>query len=113
MNGFRLDGSHPTSLKKRRSFKKKGKISQAWARMRYNHLLTYPECRVCGKTEDVHVHHLRYRGTRGESERPGDLMTLCAAHHNHLHQTHLGGSLVTHTLAYVLGAPIDVPEGSG
>lgn len=58
-----------------------------WKKMRKDHLAVYPECRVCGTLNDVVVHHLRYRGKRGESERPGDLMTLCAEHHNALHAT--------------------------
>lgn len=69
--------------------------------MRANHLLTYPECRVCGTTDDPCVHHLRYRGSRGQSELPGDLMTLCKEHHDDLHRTHKGGSLVVHSLAYI------------
>lgn len=54
--------------------------------MRKNHLATYPECRACGDPEHVVVHHLRYRGKRGRSELPGDLVTLCKWHHDDLHR---------------------------
>lgn len=53
--------------------------------MRREHLQTYPECRACDTTLEVVVHHLRYRGKRGLSERPGDLVTLCRRHHDQLH----------------------------
>lgn len=76
-------------------------INPAWQSLRKNHLLTYPECRACGTEEDVVVHHLRYRGPRGTSERPGDLMTLCVTHHDDLHRRCPTGSLVGNTLAYV------------
>ena len=74
----------------------------AWQRTRAVHLAVYPECRVCGTEDDVVVHHLRYRGRRGESERPGDLMTLCRWHHDDLHRRYKRGmSLVDHSLDYV------------
>jgi hypothetical protein len=57
-----------------------------WSKLKQNHLLTYPECRVCGDRQDVVVHHLRYRGKRGEAEHSGDLVTLCSFHHNALHR---------------------------
>jgi len=63
--------------------------------------MTYPECRACGTREDVVVHHLRYRGKRGESEKPGDLMTLCAYHHNEYHRLHGMVGLVENSIAYV------------
>ena len=57
-----------------------------WIATRANHLDVFPECRVCGViTPSNHVHHLRYRGQRGTSERPGDLVTLCPEDHNALH----------------------------
>ncbi len=31
------------------------------------------------------VHHIRYRGKRGKSELPGDLVTLCRECHFGLH----------------------------
>lgn len=72
----------------------------AWKKMRATHLLTYPECRACGTRENVIVHHLRYRGKRGESELPGDLMTLCAFHHDEYHHLHKLRDLVKNSLAY-------------
>lgn len=78
----------------------------AWRRMRANHLALYPECRICEDINDVHVHHLRYRGPRGLSELPGDLVTLCSFHHNDFHKKfgtagRHEGSLVKNTIAYV------------
>jgi hypothetical protein len=74
-----------------------------WAAMRNNHLATYPDCYVCGSSKRVHVHHLRYRGQRGESEIPGDLMTLCAYHHNDLHGHFTGkwSELASFTMEYI------------
>lgn len=57
-----------------------------WRKMKGWHLALYPECRACGTEERVVVHHVRYRGQRGRSERPGDLLTLCAACHDDLHR---------------------------
>jgi hypothetical protein len=59
-----------------------------WWTTRANHLALYPECRICGDAEHVHVHHLRYRGARGLGERPGDLVTLCVEHHNEFHRVY-------------------------
>lgn len=58
----------------------------AWKSMRKRHLALYPECRICADQDDVVVHHVRYRGSRGLSERPGDLLTLCRFHHDQLHK---------------------------
>lgn len=62
------------------------RMSHAWQTTRKCHLTTYPTCAICGTTERVVVHHLRYRGKRGHSEKPGDLMTLCEYHHDQLHR---------------------------
>jgi 5-methylcytosine-specific restriction endonuclease McrA len=75
--------------------------SGPWRNTRACHLLTYPECRACGTRDDVVVHHLRYRGKRGESEKPGDLMTLCKMHHDEYHRIYGLAGLITNTLAYV------------
>lgn len=77
-----------------------------WKSTRKNHLLLYPECRICEDSNDVHVHHLRYRGKRGSSELPGDLVTLCAFHHDEFHRIYgragkHKGSLVKNTLEYI------------
>ncbi len=88
-------------MSKRRGHQPKG-AQAAWRKMRANHLAVYPECRICGDTENVVVHHLRYRGKRGESEKPGDLMTLCAFHHDRYHQrVGRGKTTPASTLAYV------------
>jgi 5-methylcytosine-specific restriction endonuclease McrA len=59
---------------------------EEWAALRANHLRTYPECRVCDSDRNTVVHHLRYRGPAGSSERSGDLVTLCASCHDELHR---------------------------
>lgn len=79
----------------------KYKKNVAWKRMRVVHLMTYPECRACGTRDEVVVHHIRYRGKRGESEQPGDLMTLCRFHHDDYHHRHRLNALVANSLAYV------------
>jgi 5-methylcytosine-specific restriction endonuclease McrA len=56
-----------------------------WAKTRERHLATYPECRICGTLDEIVVHHLVYRGPRGQSELSGDLVTLCKSHHDELH----------------------------
>ncbi len=75
----------------------------AWQRTRKNHLATFPLCAVCEDDSDLVVHHLRYRGKRGESEISGDLVTLCRWHHDDLHHKHrlAKGSLVRFTIDYI------------
>ena len=85
---------------------KKPKPYAAWKKMRSNHLALYPECRICEDPNDVHVHHLRYRGKKGVDEKPGDLVTLCSFHHNDFHRIYgqagnHKGSLVDNTIAYI------------
>lgn len=78
-------------------------MSLAWHQLRKNHLPTYPTCAVCDDPEDPCVHHLRYRGKRGLSEVPGDLITLCRFHHDDLHRwikKHRKG-LIVGTIEYV------------
>lgn len=61
--------------------------SPAWVQVRKSHLANWPVCVVCKTSENLHVHHLRYRGRkRGEAEEPEDLMTLCKFHHDDLHK---------------------------
>lgn len=77
------------------------KPNKNWRSMRANHLLTFPECRACGSEEGVVVHHLRYRGKRGVSEKPGDLVTMCRDCHDEFHRS-LGrsGTSVEATIAF-------------
>lgn len=79
----------------------RGRQRSAWTTMRKNHLLVFPECRACGSTTRVVVHHLRYRGKRGESEQPGDLVTLCAFDHDQLHYQHGSTPSVEKSLEYI------------
>lgn len=89
------------------------KTNPEWARMRKTHLLTYPECRACGTRDDVVVHHLRYRGPRGASELPGDLMTLCRVHHDDYHRSYGNRDLIASSLAYVEMVALDLAIGEG
>lgn len=94
----RSSGSGKKSKKK-----KQGTLSKEWRQLRKEHLMVYPECRVCGSTQRQVVHHLRYRpGGYGNSERPGDLVTLCEFHHNDFHKR-LGrsGTGVQETIQYI------------
>lgn len=75
----------------------------AWAKMRKAHLLVYPECRACGSREDVIVHHLRYRGRRGCSEHPGDLVTLCKLCHSDLHREFGSAGKLSDQLVFING----------
>lgn len=86
--------------------KRKYRRNPAWATMRANHLLAYPECRHCGTVEPtMHVHHIRYRGKRGESELPGDLVTLCPdCHMNKLHGGKRGAVPVKDNLKFLGGS---------
>lgn len=84
----------------------KAKHVTDWMRMRRNHLILYPECRICEDIERPHVHHIRYRGSRGRSEMPGDLVTLCEFHHNEFHRLYgtagrHKGSLIQNTIDYI------------
>lgn len=73
--------------------------------------MTYPECRVCGTRDDVVVHHLRYRGARGYSELPGDLITLCATHHNSLHRDLGRTPVVNLQLAWIEAGAVNLLAG--
>ena len=89
-------------------------INHAWTKVRLNHLALYPECRVCGSTQDPQVHHIRYRGKRGLSELPGDLVTLCAEHHQELHRLHdQGVPLDDHSIAYIRQRAIELAVAGG
>lgn len=92
-----IDMTKPLPKQRQRGMRR----PSAWTIMRNQHLLVYPECRACGSTTRPVVHHLRYRGKRGESERPGDLVTLCAYHHDQLHFQHGSTPSVEQSLAYI------------
>ena len=86
---------------------KRSTSNEHWKRMRRNHLDVYPECRACGGPGSV-VHHLRYRGPRGRSEKPGDLVTMCPPCHSALHASYgpmhspiSKVGLVRHTLDFI------------
>lgn len=87
-------------------------VDKPWRKTRAAHLRVYPECRICGVVNrSNHVHHMVYRGRRGKSERPGDLVTLCHDHHNQLHRLHRGGKAdVKATLAFIEQCQVDEPD---
>lgn len=41
-------------------------------------------CRVCGSTNELHVHHIRYR-SQGGDHSPSNLVTLCRVCHEKVH----------------------------
>jgi 5-methylcytosine-specific restriction endonuclease McrA len=41
-------------------------------------------CRYCGRTADLHLHHIHYR-SEGVDHRATNLITLCGAHHDLIH----------------------------
>lgn len=42
------------------------------------------QCRVCGSTQDVDVHHIRFRSVGGGIDS-SNLATICRLHHADLH----------------------------
>lgn len=56
--------------------------SWRWPRVRREHLLIEPACAVCGKLDDVEVHHCISFSRRPDLELvDGNLITLCRNHH--------------------------------
>lgn len=54
------------------------KRSNAWPTTRQKHLLTHPECALCGGTKKLNVHHIKPFWLFPELElAPLNLITLC------------------------------------
>ena len=99
-----FDNLHPLQYNScmAKNKKKQKSTFQKWRLLRADHLRLYPECRICDiVNKSNHVHHLKYRGKKGESEKPGDLVTLCKDHHNELHQTIGNRKLYEYTLQFI------------
>lgn len=58
--------------------------SPEWAKVRRQALLREPRCRACGGGRNLHVHHITY--VRLTCEIPEDLMVLCKADHQRVHE---------------------------
>mgnify|MGYP001570314810 CR=1 FL=1 len=74
-------------MKRRR---KRSAAGSPWARMSREIRLVADRCAICPAPSEV-VHHLRYRGKRGVSEHPQDLVPLCRHHHDDLHRQGFDG----------------------
>lgn len=56
--------------------------SPDWPRVRKQHLRGEPRCQVCGKLDEVEVHHIEPVHVSPALElAPGNLITLCQPHH--------------------------------
>jgi 5-methylcytosine-specific restriction enzyme A len=67
--------------------------SSRWSHVRNEHIKKFPECAVCGKTENLTVHHKKPFHVFPELElEPTNLVTLCESAGMHCHITfgHLG-----------------------
>ena len=44
------------------------------------------QCRICGTTQNLHLHHIKYRSERRDLiNEPSNLIMLCAKHHQEVH----------------------------
>lgn len=70
--------------------------SPLWNKVRAEHLKKFPFCAVCGKSDELNVHHRLPFHKYPELElRPDNLITLCEApgREHHLNFGHLGSYL--------------------
>ena len=64
--------------------------SARWKARAAQHLRRYPRC-VCGRRDQLQVHHLSYDHA-GEGKEPDrDLLTLCRRHHELAHEYERSG----------------------
>lgn len=60
-------------------------LSDTWKNKRTSYYKTHKkECRACGKTYKIHLHHKTY--IRLGNERDADLVPLCSTCHSALHK---------------------------
>lgn len=52
------------------------------------------QCRICGTTESVHQHHIRFRSAQG-SDEANNLVTLCFRCHEDVHNHTVEITVVT------------------
>lgn len=64
-----------------------------WKDKRTEKLNSRPFCQVCNTTNNLHIHHKKYKYREGDTvlfkERIQDLITLCSSCHNLIHK-HFG-----------------------
>jgi hypothetical protein len=66
-------------------------ISEHWTEFRASYYSEHPkECYVCGCSENIHLHHIRY--TRIGKEKVSDVVPLCKKHHKRVHRMVRKGS---------------------
>ena len=72
--------------RRRRSSRYRSYIrSPAWFERRRKHLVKHGgQCKACGATEKIHLHHKTY--DRLGAERDGDLVALCETCHKAVHE---------------------------
>lgn len=74
----RLTPEHPSA---QATFHPESRSGQ-WPKVRKEHLLIEPGCAVCGKKDDVEVHHvLPFHKEPALELDPDNLITLCRDHH--------------------------------
>ena len=62
------------------------KVTSEWTKSRKMVVkLDGGACRVCGTRDNLHVHHIRYRGQPGGTDEVDNLITLCLEHHALVH----------------------------
>lgn len=56
--------------------------SPGWPKARRKHLREYPRCAVCGRADDLDVHHVvPFHSNPSLELDPANLITLCTPHH--------------------------------
>lgn len=76
--------------------------SPEWARKKEEYYSKHPrKCQICNTEKRIHLHHKTYE--RLGKEEDNDLVPLCAAHHERLHEEHnaYGGYLENYTDRFI------------
>lgn len=60
-------------------------LSAIWLKLKKKKLRQDPQCELCKTAKNLRIHHIRYPEVWGE-EKIEDLMTLCDACHEKVHQ---------------------------
>ena len=66
------------------------------------------KCRVCGRRDNLHIHHIIFRSQGGTNET-SNLITLCLQHHTDVHMHKL--TLVGNSNEKVRASNSAFPEG--
>lgn len=77
--------------------------SAYWKSRRERYFQTFGEaCAVCGSTNEVRLHHKRYKPSTFGREPDGHLVTLCNTHHHEFHSLHgVEGDMMRKTDIYI------------